>query len=270
MKKILIAILCLCSIFLLACQKPNAPEINTPEINVPIYTGMSVSKNNVVQTKGTTGKVRALSFMQLDEEYDYTATVGDVIYINIHIDNPDEYEIVSLKLNGTKYVGNYQQFEEGTTAENVIIKINVGDTPTIKEFTVSEIKWINGTTIEEQSVVMKSGIPDTIYVKVNAVVPTTPLASGKGIFGDNTWYNICFSKVTMTHEFIINSISFSYNGIEYVLDASNCNKENEYYLGWIVDLSGRVSITFDFDYRLIGATEWTNRVVTETHSFDFY
>lgn len=266
MKRIFILIVCLFALFTTSCKNT---EIIDNDINVPVYAGMSVSDTvNVSEVKSTGGRFKPLSFVQAADVYDYTATVGDTIYINVLIDNPDEYEIISLKLNGTKYVGNYQQFEVGTTAEKVIIKLNVGNTPEVKTYTVSDIKWINGTTIEEQNVLMEGGSSDSISVQVNAVVPVTPVNSGRN-FTDNIWYDVCFSKVTISHEFYINSITFRYNDIDYVLDITNIDNENDNYWGWAVDLSGRIPITFDFDYRLIGATEWTNRVVTETCNFDF-
>lgn len=77
----------------------------------------------------------------------YYASVGEDIYINIHISNPDSFEIVSFTLNGKKY-SNYM-FEDGSDMENIILKYNVGEESGVIDYTIDAIKYIDGTEIKD-------------------------------------------------------------------------------------------------------------------------
>lgn len=75
----------------------------------------------------------------------YYATPNQDIYISIHIDNPDSYEILSFTLNGKKYTG--YMFEEGSDMETIILKYNVGNTSGIVSYTIDAIKYVDGTPL---------------------------------------------------------------------------------------------------------------------------
>jgi len=77
----------------------------------------------------------------------YYATPNEDIYINIHIDNPDSFEIMSFTLNGKKYSS--YMFEEGSDMETIVLKYNVGDATGIVEYTIDAIKYIDGTEIKD-------------------------------------------------------------------------------------------------------------------------
>ncbi len=77
----------------------------------------------------------------------YYATPNEDIFITIHIDNPDNYEIMSFTLNGEKYSS--YMFEYGSNMENLILKKNVGNVSGIIEYTIDEIKYIDGTEIKD-------------------------------------------------------------------------------------------------------------------------
>lgn len=77
----------------------------------------------------------------------YYAQPNEDIYIYIHIDNPDNYEIMSFTLNGKKY-SNYM-FEAGSDMETIILKYNVGSNSGIVEYTIDAIKYIDGTAIKD-------------------------------------------------------------------------------------------------------------------------
>ena len=77
----------------------------------------------------------------------YYAEPNQDIYINIHIDNPDSFEIMSFTLNGKKYSS--YMFEEGSDMETIVLKYNVGDTAGIVEYTIDAIKYIDGTEIKD-------------------------------------------------------------------------------------------------------------------------
>jgi hypothetical protein len=209
----LIFILCLAILPLPSCGEA---EIDNAEI-IPIYAGMSAGKTaNIKEVNLTRASVGFVAYAE--EIYaDYTATVGDTIYITVHIDNPSEYEIISLKLNGVKYVGNYQQFEPGTNAENLIIKLNVGEIPQTLTFVVSDIKWINGTTIEERDVGMSAmATDDSITVLVEPIPPMAPTLN----YTAYPFFHTGFSNIEgFQCEYI--SVSAIRNGVETIYDIEN-------------------------------------------------
>ena len=77
----------------------------------------------------------------------YYAEPNQDIYINIHIDNPDSFEIMSFTLNGKKYSS--YMFEEGSDMETIVLKYNVGNAAGIVEYTIDAIKYIDGTEIKD-------------------------------------------------------------------------------------------------------------------------
>ena len=77
----------------------------------------------------------------------YYATQNQDIYIHIHIHNPDQFEILSFTLNGQKYSS--YMFEAGSTQELLILKLNVGNASGIVDYTIDQIKYIDGTEIKD-------------------------------------------------------------------------------------------------------------------------
>ena len=77
----------------------------------------------------------------------YYAKPNQDIYINIHIDNPDSFEIMSFTLNGKKYSS--YMFEEGSDMETIVLKYNVGAVSGIVEYTIDAIKYVDGTEIKD-------------------------------------------------------------------------------------------------------------------------
>ena len=80
----------------------------------------------------------------------YCTTPNSDIYIYIHIDNPDNYEILSFTLNGKKY-SNYM-FEPGSDMETLILKYNVGDVRGVVEYTIDAIKYVDGVDIRDVAI----------------------------------------------------------------------------------------------------------------------
>ncbi len=173
MKKVLL-ILAVCIAFLLISCTPQAIE---PEVNTPEFTGIRVA---------STASVQQTSFKKLSNVAPLSATVGDDIILDILLDNPDEYEIISLRINGVKYVGSYQEFEKGTTAECVKVKVNVGSEVGEKTYTVSDIKWINETAIEYQAL-MRANVSDGITVTVNPVPLREPVFATLWDYSENAF-----------------------------------------------------------------------------------
>jgi len=77
----------------------------------------------------------------------YYAKKNSDIYITVHLSNPDEFEILSFTLNGVKY-SNYM-FEAGSDLENLVLKVNTGDSDGIVEYTIDAIKYVDGTEIKD-------------------------------------------------------------------------------------------------------------------------
>ena len=77
----------------------------------------------------------------------YYATPNQDIYINIHLSNPDSFEIMSFTLNGKKYSS--YMFEDGSNMEKIVLKYNVGESVGIVEYTIDAIKYIDGTEIKD-------------------------------------------------------------------------------------------------------------------------
>ena len=108
------------------------------------------------------------------------------IYITVHFENPDEYEILSFRLNGVKYA--VQQFLPGSDLENLIVKINVGDVEGLLEYTITEIKYVDGESITERDVEMRG--EDTIKVYVSYKTQPSATISGETVGFDSLAFNV--------------------------------------------------------------------------------
>ena len=99
----------------------------------------------------------------------YYANPNQDIYINIHISNPDDFEIMSFTLNGKKYSS--YMFEDGSDMETIILKYNVGNASGIVEYTIDAIKYIDGTEIKD--VIIDGDTTVKAGVKVDGQVTAT-------------------------------------------------------------------------------------------------
>ena len=99
----------------------------------------------------------------------YYATPNQNIYIHIYISNPNQFEILSFTLNGQKYSS--YMFESGSTQELLILKLNVGDAHGIVDYTIDQIKYIDGTEIKDVKIggdqTVKAGIRTEDQVTAN-------------------------------------------------------------------------------------------------------
>lgn len=78
----------------------------------------------------------------------YYAKAGEYVYITVHVDNPDSFEIVSFTLNGYKYANN--MFEYGSDLENLILKVKIPEEAEgITSYTIDAIKYIDGEKIKD-------------------------------------------------------------------------------------------------------------------------
>ena len=141
---------------------------------VPIYIGMSVSTTSpITQVKAPTERgysyddllakkpgeeatppkkpvedIAKSVFTVTGTDKDmYYAEPGQDIYITLHINNPDNFVILSFTLNGKVYSS--YMFEEGSDMENIVLKYNVGNVEGIVEYTVDAIKYVDGKQIKD-------------------------------------------------------------------------------------------------------------------------
>ena len=183
--------------------QPNVPPVGDPK-QVPVYQGMTVS-NEMPVIESASAPFESLVLSNSNHVYGnqkvdkdkpfgenkkpikdavsdslqvvgsadgYFAKPNEDIYITVHINNPDDFEILSFTLNGIKY-SDYM-FEAGSDLENLILKVNVGDVEGVVSYTIDAIKYVDGTEIKD---VRMEG-DDTVSVTVQP--KTLPTASVSG------------------------------------------------------------------------------------------
>lgn len=91
---------------------------------------------------------------------EYFAKKNEDVYFVIHIENPDNFVILSFTLNGTVYSS--YMFEEGSDMENLILKYNVGNVEGEQSYTIDAIKYVDGEVIKD--VIMEG--ERTVNVKI--------------------------------------------------------------------------------------------------------
>lgn len=82
-----------------------------------------------------------------DNETKYYVQPNEVFIIEVHIDNPNDYEIQSFTLNGNKYA-NYM-FKEGSTMELLLLETTAPSVSGYVEYSIDAIKYIDGTEIKD-------------------------------------------------------------------------------------------------------------------------
>ena len=121
----------------------------------------------------------------------FYANANETVYITIHFNNPDAFEILSFVFNGQKYTS--YMFEEGSTLENIVIKINVGDTAGLMKYTIDAIKYVDGTEIKD----VKIGGDQTISIGVySETLQPKPIVTEEAID-----YNSISFKAEITDSF---------------------------------------------------------------------
>ena len=139
----------------LALPMPVASVLSTSN-TLPAHGLVPLGEQETLETQADTeGETEPIIFGKT-----YYALKNEDIYIHIHIDNPDGFEIVSFTLNGVKYT-NYM-FEPGSDLETLILKYNVGDVDGLQEYTIDAIKYIDGEAIKD--VRMKGDKTVKVYV----------------------------------------------------------------------------------------------------------
>lgn len=78
---------------------------------------------------------------------DYAAEVNEYIYAITKIKNSGGKVISSITINGQRYTSNL--FEDGSTKEKLILKLNVGNQYQIKNYKLEKIKYIDGNSSKD-------------------------------------------------------------------------------------------------------------------------
>ena len=156
----------------------------------------------------------------------YTGQNTD-FYVTVHLNNPRDFEILSFTLNGKRYSS--YMFEYGSDMENLVLKLNVGDQCGVLDYTIDEIKYVDGTQIK--NVIMEGDKTVRIGVHVE-----------KSVSVDTYNKVISYNSVSFNANVEDNSnlISFSGGEIHAVLyDGNTLIKDYE------LSVSGQNKILFD-------------------------
>ena len=97
----------------------------------------------------------------------YYTKPNEDFYITVHINNPDNLEILSFTLTGVKYSS--YMFEPGSNMENLVLKCNVGDTEGMVEYTIDAIKYVDGENIKDVRMEGERTIRIHVYPESNYI-----------------------------------------------------------------------------------------------------
>ncbi len=120
----------------------NSGNGDNVDKTIPTYTGMSVS-DTVEKTAVPQGQIRKAA----STNYDFYVQAKSTFYIEIHLDNPSQYEILSFTLNDVKYQS--YEFNKGSNSELLILEAKAPDTAGNKIFNLSSIKYVDGESIKD-------------------------------------------------------------------------------------------------------------------------
>lgn len=131
-----------------------------------------------------------------DETTRYYVDAGQKFIVEVHLSNPDSYEIVSFTLNNTKYA-NYM-FEKGSTLELLLLEVTAPETSGYLDLTIDAIKYVDGTEIKDVrmdgSKTIKAGVAytaaPTATVKSSTIETTSAsfefvVTDKQGVIGAN-------------------------------------------------------------------------------------
>lgn len=107
------------------------------KIDSVTYLGMSLSKEKTINRRD----------ISLVSNYDYYFDPDSNVIITIDLDNKEQFEILSITINGYKY--NSYEFLDGSNGTNIYLKYNLPAESGKTSIYVDSIKYIDGTNIKE-------------------------------------------------------------------------------------------------------------------------
>lgn len=157
----------------------------------PVYQGMTIvgdltKKERRNKDNKTDIKDAIDDFLDVitSEKVDYYASKGEKFYIIIHLYNPTEYEILSFTLNDRKYQS--FEFKDGSNSTQLIIEVDAGMKPGLKEYTIDGIKYIDKTEIKDVrmdgSKTVKAGIKYDVLPNATVVKEEVTTTTYQSIF----------------------------------------------------------------------------------------
>ncbi len=136
------------NITLLSASEYYASILGEPEATSGNETRENTSTDTTAEQQQNAEQAVKSTFPVVEgAREEYFAKKNEDIYILIHIDNPDDFEILSFTLNGVKYASH--MFEDGSTLETLILKYNVGDVSGVQQYTIDAIKYVDGEQIKD-------------------------------------------------------------------------------------------------------------------------
>jgi hypothetical protein len=127
-----------------------------------------------------------------DDQVKYYVSANEVFIVQIHLSNPNDFEIQSFTLNGKKYA-NYM-FKDGSTMELLLLEVTAPSTSGYIDYTIDAIKYIDGTEIKdvkmEGNQTIKAGIQYNQAPSVTDLIETKTTTSMNITFDFNDSDNI--------------------------------------------------------------------------------
>jgi len=151
-------------------------ELIAPDVNATFWSNFSNLWKRLLPGNDSLTSSSDNSALQtiLEEAYPIGDTVSFDCYSPMNTDlqlkitllNPDEFEILSFTLNGVKYQS--YQFAWGSDSEHLYLTVNSGSIPGGKEYTIDQIKYVDGTEIKD--VLIEGDQTVTLGVSYRSVV----------------------------------------------------------------------------------------------------
>ena len=139
-----------------SAQEPTSGNIPSEIALLPLYSGAKgISLDEALKNYLSDGNNSLGDTVPSASDYKLYSSVGNTVYIQIWLDNPDQNTILSLKLNGTKYQsgGALQSFfvADGDSYLNcVYVAVTVPNNSYGHiDYEVTEIEYVEGTNISQ-------------------------------------------------------------------------------------------------------------------------
>ena len=198
--------------------QPNVPPVGDPK-QVPVYQGMTVS-NEMPMIESASAPFESLVLSNSNHVYGnqkvdkdkpfgegkkpikdavsdslqitgapegYFAQAGQTIYITVHFDNPDLFEIWSFTLGGQPKQVGMEGFVVGHDLQTVTVPMVIPeDAEGMIEYTIDAIKYVDGTEFKD---VRMEG-DDTVRVTVTPEIQPTASIENTTIGNDRITFTV--------------------------------------------------------------------------------
>lgn len=143
-----VGVVLLLSTVLWSCK--NNENVKTGDTT---YLGMSINQNVKIDGFNDTT-------LEQEEGYDYAINKTEKVTVVVSFSNPQQFDILSFKINGFKYQS--YMFLQGSDSENIYVEVPAGFETGVLKYTIEEIKYIDGKTIDDAKMDGKDSI--RIYI----------------------------------------------------------------------------------------------------------